>query len=167
MFNEKELNGIPGETLGHGLPDFPSDLKTFKERQAYQRGVAHARAVDSAAILEKYLSNISKMGTLEEEKEVPTMKEDIFKKRVNEAIESLKEDQYDEDGKPLQRCTFVKSWAGRCEVQSHDVYCEMHSKRKCAACGAQATHDCASTLGPLMCGQNLCDKCECPHTKYW
>ena len=33
-----------GEVLGDGKPDWPEDLKTFKERKAYQRGVADARA---------------------------------------------------------------------------------------------------------------------------
>lgn len=40
--------GGPGEVLGHGLPDWPGDLLTFKERSAYQRGVADARCVAKA-----------------------------------------------------------------------------------------------------------------------
>lgn len=44
-----ELNEMPGQVLGHGFPDWPDDLKTFEERKAYQRGVAHARAVDASA----------------------------------------------------------------------------------------------------------------------
>lgn len=43
--NTYDLNGIPGEVIGHGYPDWPEDLKSFAERKAYQRGVAHARAV--------------------------------------------------------------------------------------------------------------------------
>lgn len=38
-----------GEILGHGLPDWPDDLHSFKERKAYQRGVADCRVADKAA----------------------------------------------------------------------------------------------------------------------
>ena len=34
---------VRGEALGHGEPDWPDDLQSFKERVAYQRGVADAR----------------------------------------------------------------------------------------------------------------------------
>lgn len=40
---EEQLQKVPGQVLGSGMPDWPTDLTTFKERQAYQRGVAHAR----------------------------------------------------------------------------------------------------------------------------
>lgn len=40
---EEQLRSVPGQVLGSGMPDWPADLTTFKERQAYQRGVAHAR----------------------------------------------------------------------------------------------------------------------------
>lgn len=39
----EQLRSVPGQVLGSGMPDWPADLTTFKERQAYQRGVAHAR----------------------------------------------------------------------------------------------------------------------------
>lgn len=39
----KEFEHQCGRVLGHGLPDFPEDLKTFEERCAYQRGVADER----------------------------------------------------------------------------------------------------------------------------
>lgn len=42
----EDLSGIAGEVLGYGLPDWPDTLKTFQERLAYQKGVAHARYVD-------------------------------------------------------------------------------------------------------------------------
>lgn len=38
--------GTTGEILGNGYPDWPSDLLTYEERKAYQRGVADARRVD-------------------------------------------------------------------------------------------------------------------------
>ncbi len=40
-----EFRHRPGEVLGHGLPDWPEELSTFGERQAYQRGVSDARYV--------------------------------------------------------------------------------------------------------------------------
>lgn len=46
--DRKELHDLPGEVLGHGFPDWPDDLATFAERKAYQRGIAHARAVDAS-----------------------------------------------------------------------------------------------------------------------
>lgn len=44
---QKDLSAIPGEVLGVPYPDWPDWCQTFKERKAYQMGVAHARAVDS------------------------------------------------------------------------------------------------------------------------
>jgi hypothetical protein len=44
----RDLSELPGEVLGDGFPDWPADLLTFAERKAYQRGVAHARAVDAS-----------------------------------------------------------------------------------------------------------------------
>lgn len=41
-----DLSGVPGQVLGHNLPEWPADCTTFGERRAYQRGVAHARYVD-------------------------------------------------------------------------------------------------------------------------
>lgn len=43
-----DLRQVPGEVLGHGYPDWPGELVTFVERIAYQRGIAHARAVDAS-----------------------------------------------------------------------------------------------------------------------
>lgn len=40
-----DLSTIPGEVPGHGLPDWPEDLTTFRERSAYQKGIGHARAI--------------------------------------------------------------------------------------------------------------------------
>lgn len=34
-----------GEAPGHGLPDWPEDLRTFDERHAYQRGVTVGKLV--------------------------------------------------------------------------------------------------------------------------
>lgn len=45
----KELFDLPGQVLGNGFPDWPEDLSTFAERKAYQRGIAHARAVDASS----------------------------------------------------------------------------------------------------------------------
>lgn len=42
-----DLANIRGTVLGSGYPDWPDDLTTFKERQAYQLGVAHARALSA------------------------------------------------------------------------------------------------------------------------
>lgn len=52
-----QLQGVPGTTLGAPLPDWPADLTTFKERQAYQRGVSHARFVDNQKATQELQEN--------------------------------------------------------------------------------------------------------------
>lgn len=68
---------------------------------------------------------------------------------------------------PADRCVWIKAWVGRCTAAADESgLCADHQAR-CRACGKPATHDCHSTLGPLVCGTPLCDGCECPADKSW
>jgi hypothetical protein len=50
---ELDLDKIPGEVLGQPFPDFPEWCTTFKERMAFQKGVAIARKIDKIKNCEK------------------------------------------------------------------------------------------------------------------
>lgn len=56
-------------------------------------------------------------------------------------------------------CNFDEAWIGKCKAPGAP-FCEKHAQAKCASCGAQATHSCDATGGPLVCGSMLCDACE-------
>jgi hypothetical protein len=59
------------------------------------------------------------------------------------------------------KCCFDLAWIGKCGQETLDgkELCPRHEKEKCAACGAQATHQCDETMG-LVCGAPLCRDCE-------
>ena len=63
-------------------------------------------------------------------------------------------------GGDVVMCAWVEAWVGRCKnTPSENGYCDAHKDRKCASCGADATHSCEATMA-LVCGANLCDDCE-------
>jgi len=58
-------------------------------------------------------------------------------------------------------CKYIKCWQGRCQHPAvKDEYCEEHKDKRCCACGAKSTHNCAETMGPFVCGAELCDDCN-------
>lgn len=58
-------------------------------------------------------------------------------------------------------CIFEEAWIGRCkEPATAGDFCAKHAGRKCTSCGAVATHNCDETMGPLVCGADLCPLCE-------
>jgi hypothetical protein len=65
------------------------------------------------------------------------------------------------------KCEWDRAWIGPCENEvTNGQFCDEH-RRKCVSCGGEATHDCSTTLGPLVCGQPLCGSCSCPSDKAW
>jgi hypothetical protein len=63
------------------------------------------------------------------------------------------------------QCKFQDGWAGQCKNDAEESgFCEKHKDVKCSSCGEHATHSCSETMGPLVCGEPLCDNCE--HTIY-
>lgn len=76
---------------------------------------------------------------------------------------------YNEDGTvgesdEIKTCQFDQAWVGKCKkpVVKGEDYCRDHINVKCG-CGKQATHNCEQTMGPMICGRNLCDSCRCNH----
>jgi hypothetical protein len=63
------------------------------------------------------------------------------------------------EGKDVPICTFTEAWIGRCKNEGYP-FCEEHSGCTCNSCGAVAVMNCDSTIGPLVCGSNLCADCE-------
>lgn len=72
----------------------------------------------------------------------------------------------------MKKCIFNRAWIGKCgkpaigddnpftqDINESD-YCDDHRDKKCR-CGAQATHECSNTIGPMVCGMPLCDDCRC------
>jgi len=61
----------------------------------------------------------------------------------------------------MSTCTFSKAWVGKCgQLAVEDNRCEEHKGLVCSSCGASATHNCDATMGPMVCGFDLCDDCE-------
>lgn len=58
----------------------------------------------------------------------------------------------------FDRCTFERSWVGRCDKPCHGRFCTEHEKLKCVSCGAAATQDC-EYAGQFVCGAPLCGEC--------
>lgn len=56
-----------------------------------------------------------------------------------------------------KHCNYEQAWVGKCGAVGH---CDKHHDLKCCVCGEPATHNCAETMGPLVCGCELCDECE-------
>jgi hypothetical protein len=69
----------------------------------------------------------------------------------------------DENAKPttsvdrIVMCGFGLAWREPCE---NPKPCSDHAELTCQSCGATATHQCDETMGPFVCGCNLCDDCE-------
>jgi len=59
-------------------------------------------------------------------------------------------------------CTYIEPWIGLCGAESgNSNRCEKHDV-VCRVCGKLATHGCAETRGPAVCGIPLCPECRCP-----
>lgn len=58
------------------------------------------------------------------------------------------------------RCNFNQAWAGHCNKECDDEFCEDHKKIKCKICGGQAVKTCKETF-QFVCGTPLCGKCKC------
>lgn len=56
-------------------------------------------------------------------------------------------------------CNFDLGWGGICKAEGEPL-CQEHSEFRCIHCGEQATHLCAETMGPCICGCALCPNCE-------
>jgi len=57
-------------------------------------------------------------------------------------------------------CNYEISWIGLCGVEtSGKAMCQKHDSRLCVACGEPSTHDCEQTIGPFVCGSDLCGLC--------
>jgi hypothetical protein len=61
-----------------------------------------------------------------------------------------------------KQCRYIKAWIGQCHSQAMDghSFCEDHLELKCSSCKKQATGNCDTTMGPMICGAELCDECE-------
>ncbi|MES3004785.1 MAG: hypothetical protein V4690_01580 [Patescibacteria group bacterium] len=56
-------------------------------------------------------------------------------------------------------CNFEKAWQGLCKKPTDNGWCSEHENRKCICCGTKAIKDCGETMGPFVCGVNLCGEC--------
>jgi hypothetical protein len=65
----------------------------------------------------------------------------------------------------MTTCGFNEAWIGACkEPVAEETRCAKHAGKTCASCGAPATKNCDETMGPLVCGCDLCAECE--HTTH-
>lgn len=67
----------------------------------------------------------------------------------------------------LPQCRFMLAWRGQCtndgrtiSPEVDQIRCPEHMDLTCQQCGKLATHDCAQTMGGLICGAPLCNDCE-------
>lgn len=66
----------------------------------------------------------------------------------------------------VAECQFYEAWKGECGETIEEwgpilPLCDEHRGTMCRSCGDQATTQCGSA-GSLVCGQPLCETCECP-----
>lgn len=61
-------------------------------------------------------------------------------------------------GEVDEQCPFDRAWIGKCKKTPEvgEIFCPEHADMKCGQCGAQATRDCAATIGAFVCGGPLC-----------
>lgn len=58
-------------------------------------------------------------------------------------------------------CQFNLAWVGRCGKPANaSGKCDKHENLLCDKCGKPATRTCSQTMGPMVCGELLCDSCK-------
>ena len=68
----------------------------------------------------------------------------------------------------MSGCNYTRAWTSPCGKPVADpIYglppmtkCIDHVDKTCR-CGKPATGECEATMGPLCCGEPLCEKCPC------